>query len=64
MGAFIQWIFIAAFVLTIGSLVIILIQYGMEREYRFEVAVITINWLVLIINGILVGLVFKRSVEA
>ena len=60
LGSFIQWIFIIAFLLTIASLVIFLIQYGMEREYRFEVAVITIDWLVLVINGILVGLFFKR----
>jgi hypothetical protein len=34
--------------------------YGIYREYRFEVAVITIDWLVLIISGILLSFVFKR----
>jgi hypothetical protein len=31
------------------------------REYRFEVAAISINWLTLIPSGILLSLVFRRA---
>jgi hypothetical protein len=56
----IQWIFIAAFGLTMVSLAIISFTFGLDREYRFEVAAISINWLVLIINGALLSIVFRR----
>jgi hypothetical protein len=61
--SFIQWIFIIAFVLTILSLVMISIQYGIERKDRFEVVVISIDWLVLIINGILLSVFFKKQLK-
>jgi hypothetical protein len=57
------WIFILSFALTILSLVIISIQYGINREYRFEVVAISINWLALIVSGILLSLVFKRAMR-
>jgi len=63
LGSIVKWIFIAAFVLTVVALLFYLIQYGMEREYRFEVAVITIDWLVLAVNGILVGLVYRKHLK-
>ena len=57
----IRWIFILSFVLTIISLVIISIQYGSNREYWFEISAISINWLALIVSGILLSLVFRRA---
>ena len=57
----IQWIFIIAFVLVIVSLVWISINYGLDRQDRFEVAVLSIDWLVLIINGVLLSIVFRRQ---
>ena len=54
-------VFLTSFILTIGSLVFISIKYGVHREYIFECIVIVINWLVLIINGILLSILFKRS---
>jgi len=59
----IRWIFIISFILTITSLIILSIFYGINREYRFEVAVITINWMVLIVSGILLSVVFKRAIR-
>ncbi len=59
----IRWIFIISFILTIISLIIISILYGIHREYRFEVAVITINWIVLIVSGILLSVLFKRALR-
>ncbi len=55
----IQWVFIAAFVLTTVSLAIISFNFGLDREYRFEVAAISIR-LVLIVNGALLSIVFRR----
>jgi hypothetical protein len=34
--------------------------YGANLEYRFEVAVITINWTLLIVVGVLLGVWFRR----
>lgn len=61
--SFIKRIFIIAFVLTILSLVIILIQYGIERQDRFEVLVIAISWLAFIINGILLSIFLKKQLK-
>jgi hypothetical protein len=35
--------------------------YGIFREYRFEVAAFSINWLALVASGILLSIVFKRA---
>lgn len=55
------WLFILGFIITIISLIYISVSYGIHREYRFEVAVITIDWLVLIISGTLLSILFKRA---
>jgi hypothetical protein len=59
----IQWIFVIAFVLVIVSLAVISIGYGLNRQDRFEVIVISIDWLVLIVNGILLSRVFRRQLK-
>lgn len=56
----VKWIFIAGFVLMIASLTVISVNHGLDREDRFEIAAISIDWLVLIINGVLLSIVFKR----
>ncbi len=60
---FIKWIFIIAFLLTIIALIIIIFLHGIEREDRFEVIAISISWLVLIINGILLSVFFKSQLK-
>lgn len=57
----VRWTFVIGFLLTVISFVLISISYGIYREYRFEVAVITIDYLALIIAGILLSFVFKRA---
>jgi hypothetical protein len=57
----IRWIFMIGFVLAALSLVFISVSYGLARLDRFEVLVISINWLVLIINGILLSILFRRQ---
>jgi hypothetical protein len=39
-------------------------MYGLDRQDRFEVAVISIDWLVLTINGALLSIVFRRRLTA
>ena len=64
LASVVRWIFIAGFVLAMVFLAVISINYGLDREDRFEVAVISIDWLVLIINGVLLSLVFRSQVKA
>jgi hypothetical protein len=56
----VRWVFVISFLLTVVAFTFISFNYGLDRQDRFEVAVISIDWLVLIINGILLSIVFKR----
>ena len=56
-------IFALAFPLMLLALVLISLQHGLDREYRFEVAAISIAWTVLIINPILLARWLKRSLK-
>jgi hypothetical protein len=57
----IRWVFIISFVLIIISFILISLKYGIKREYRFEVAAITINYMTLIVSGILMSRLFRRQ---
>jgi len=46
--------------LAIGSLVILALLFGLDLEYRYEVAVITIDWTTLIVVGGLLAVAFRR----
>lgn len=59
----IRWIFIASFVLVVVSLIIISLNHGLDRLDRFEVLVISIDWLALIINGILLSVLFRKQLK-
>jgi hypothetical protein len=59
----IRWIFTIGFVLVILSLAVISMSYGLERLDRFEVLVISIDWLILIVNGILLSILFRRRLN-
>lgn len=56
----IRIILILQFIFTVIAFISYSVKYGLDRDYRFEVATITINWLVTIIFGILIC-VFIRS---
>lgn len=56
----IKWTAIIGFATTILSLIAISFSYGINREYRFEVTVISIVWLELIVIGILFSRYFLR----
>ena len=52
--------FIISFCLTVASFIAISAVHGIMREYRFEVAVISITWIELIIVSILFSRYFRR----
>lgn len=56
----IKWVFIVAFLLTIFSFVNVSFQRGIERGYFFEIIVISITWLALLVNGVLLSILFGR----
>jgi hypothetical protein len=60
----IRWVFIISFIIVVASLFMISIGFGLERLDRFEVVVISVNWLVLIVNGVLLGILFRRQLKA
>jgi hypothetical protein len=51
----ISTIYLIAVITSIISFIFISFQYGLDKLDRFEVIIISITWLVLIINGILTG---------
>jgi hypothetical protein len=59
----IRWTALLGFILTVLSFAVISFIYGIYREYRFEVVVITINFIVLILLGILSGILFRKSMK-
>jgi hypothetical protein len=59
-----RWLFRGSFLVTLVTFLYYALYYGLARDYRFEVAVITINWGVLILAGVLVSLVFKRTLAS
>lgn len=60
----VRWVFIMGFILGLATLALFSALHGLDRQDRFEVAIISIDWLVLIVNGILVGRVFKKRLKA
>lgn len=61
--AAIRWIFIGGFVFVMVSLVAISLRFGAERLVRFEILVISIDWLVLMVNGVLLARLFRRRMN-
>lgn len=56
----IRLLFSLPFVLTALAFIAYTIRFGLGREYRFEVAAISINWLALIVLGILQTIQFRK----
>ena len=57
----IRFLFITSSVLAIGSLILLALLYGSDLEYRYEVVAILIDWIALIVSGILLSVFFKRA---
>jgi len=60
----IRWLFVACFTLNAIALSLYTVFYGIHREYRFELATISINWLTLITSGVLLSIMFGRALAA
>lgn len=57
-----RWIYRTAVVLAAGALFVISIVFGLNRLDRFEVIIISINWLVLISTGFILNRIYKNQV--
>lgn len=51
----VRWTFLAGFAVPLIAFVAIVVAYGFDRQDRFEVVVITVNWFVLILTGALLA---------
>ena len=54
-------LYLIASILAVGSLVLLVLVFGTSLEYRYEVAAISIDWITLIVSGVLLSLVFRRD---
>lgn len=57
----IRWTLSAGFSLAVLALVLISLAYGLHREYRFEIAIISIDWTVCIVAGIQMAMLFSKG---
>lgn len=56
----IRWTFISGFFLMLLSFFTVSLVLGVQREYVFEVIIISITWLELIVAGILLNRYFRK----
>jgi hypothetical protein len=54
----IRWTLLAAAFLGFGCFIAMTWHFGLDLEYRFEVAIITVTWTALIILGVMLALFF------
>jgi hypothetical protein len=59
----IRWLFAGAFVVPVLALIAYSAAYGLDRMDRFEVVVISVDWLVLIINGVLIARLLRDRIR-
>lgn len=58
-----RWIYTIPSALVVISFIYYFLKYGIDRDYRFEVAAITINWLATIIIGLLSCIYFQKEMK-
>ncbi len=59
----IRLILLVTFLFTVLAFVFYSFKFGIDRSYRFEVAAITVNWLVTITAGILICIFLKNRLK-
>lgn len=59
----VRWVFVARFAVPLAAFVAVAVVYGTDRQDRFEVIMISVNWLVLIVNGLLLALILCRLAD-
>ncbi len=60
----VRWVFRLAAALAVLAYAAITLAYGLDRQDRFEVVVISVNWLALIVNGFLLNRYFRARLAA
>lgn len=60
----VRLIFLAGFTAVIAACVALSTAYGFDVEYRFEAAVITIDWMVLIVAGALLACAYGTDSQS
>jgi hypothetical protein len=58
-----RWVCSASSALIVVAFVGMSLYFGFGVEYRFEVTVISLGWLTLMISGVLLAFVFRRSAQ-
>ena len=56
-----RWVFSVSSALIVAAFVGMSLYFGFGLESRFEVTAISLGWLTLMISGVLLALVFRRS---
>ena len=57
----IRILFIVSSILAVGSLILLALLYGIDLEYRYEVVAILVDWMTLIVSGVLLSVFFNRA---
>jgi hypothetical protein len=60
----IRIILILQLILNFIAFIFYSIKFGVERSYLFEVATITINWLVIIFVSTMIGLFYRKTLKS
>ena len=58
----IRWIMILPILVALVAFIYYSLTFGLDRSYRFEVVLISVNWLVLIVVGILISIYLRRKI--
>lgn len=58
-----RWILSLPLAANVIAFIIYSIQYGLDRDYRYEVAAISSNWLAAIVVGVLATVFFGRTLK-
>jgi cytochrome b subunit of formate dehydrogenase len=56
-----RWVFSASSALIVAAFAGMSLYFGFGLESRFEVTAISLGWLTLMISGVLLAFVFRRS---
>lgn len=58
-----RWILVLPLAANVIAFILYALQYGLDRDYRYEVAAISSNWLASIVVGILAAVFFGRLLK-
>jgi hypothetical protein len=60
----VRWLFASGFIVPMAAVAVFTIMHGLDRQDRLEVVLIAVDWIVLIVNGILLALIFRSRLPA